>query len=111
MPSAIPTAKGAAAVAAKHADLAAQYRAHKAEVVELQRQAIAELVPSVSDELELQEEGRARARAFLEDKGEPSRSAFLAQGQEWCELGSRDRFLRSVNVCSDHFPLLPPLAV
>jgi len=58
------------AVRKKHLDLTRYFNSNFNDVLELQKQAIQEILPALTAELDLQEEGRSRARAFLDDAGE-----------------------------------------
>ncbi|EPQ30994.1 uncharacterized protein PFL1_01183 [Pseudozyma flocculosa PF-1] len=59
--------KSALAVEQKHRELQQKFKDSNQDVKHLLRLALEQLVPSLSEELELQDEGTARVRAFLED--------------------------------------------
>lgn len=61
----------AQAVAAKHLDLVTKYNNAIDKVEELHNVAVSDLMPSVLQEMELQDDpqAEARAKAFLDDRG------------------------------------------
>ncbi|PWN49338.1 hypothetical protein IE53DRAFT_346054 [Violaceomyces palustris] len=62
-----PSSKSAIAVRERQEDLAKKFDANSQDLVNFQRVAIDELVPSLSEQLDLSDEGRNRVALFLQD--------------------------------------------